>query len=52
MEVGESWAVEEGLVVREYARNACSRYSHISGKAFTVNAPRENGGMIEITRTR
>ncbi len=52
MEVGESWAVEEGQVVREYARNACSRYSHISGKAFTVNAPRENAGMIEITRTR
>ena len=23
-----------------------------SGKAFTVNAPRENGGMIEITRTK
>ena len=52
MEVGESWAVEEGPVVREYARNACSRYAHISGKAFTVNAPRENAGMIEITRTR
>ena len=52
MEVGESWAVEDGLVVREYARNACSRYAHLSGKAFTVNAPRENAGMIEITRTR
>jgi len=50
--VGETWAVEEGLVVREYARNACSRYGHISGKAFTVNAPRENAGMIEITRTK
>lgn len=52
MEVGESWAVEEGLVVREYARNACSRYAHISGKGFTVNAPRENAGMIEITRVK
>jgi len=52
MAVGETWAVEDGLVVREYARNACSRYGHISGKAFTVNAPRENAGLIEITRTK
>lgn len=52
MAVGETWAVDDGLVVREYARNACSRYGHISGKAFTVNAPRENAGMIEITRTK
>jgi len=52
MAPGETWAVEEGLVVREYARNACSRYAHISGKSFTVNAPRENAGMIEITRTK
>ena len=52
MDVGETWAVEDSLVVREYARNACSRYSHLSGKSFTVNAPRENAGMIEITRTK
>lgn len=52
MEVGETWAVEEGHVVREYARNACSRYGHISGKTFSVSAPKENAGMIEITRTR
>jgi hypothetical protein len=52
MEVGEIWPVEDGLVVREYVRNACSRYSHITGKSFTVNAPRENAGIIEITRTK
>jgi len=52
MEVGESWFPTEEEVVREYVRNACSRYSHISGKAFTVNAPRENAGKIEITRTK
>ena len=50
LEVGETWAVEEDLVVREYARNACSRYGHISGKAFTVNAPRENAGRLGVDR--
>ena len=52
MDVGETWAVEDSLVVREYARNACSRYGHISGKTFTVSSPRANAGMIEITRTK
>ena len=52
MELGETWAVEEGPVVLEYARNACSRYGHISGKTFTVSSPRANAGMIEITRTK
>ena len=52
MAPGESWAVEEGLVVLEYVRNACSRYGHLSGKTYTVSSPRENAGVIEITRTK
>lgn len=52
MQPGETWAVEEGLVVLEYARNACSRYGHIAGRIFTVSSPRANAGMIEITRTK
>lgn len=52
MELGETWAVEEGPVVLEYARNACSRYGHISGKTFTVNAPKDRDGVILITRTK
>ena len=52
MEVGETWNAPETEVVLEYARNACSRYGHISGKTFTVSSPRANAGMIEITRTK
>ena len=52
MQPGETWAVEEGLVVLEYARNACSRYGHISEKTFTVNAPKDRDGVILITRTK
>lgn len=52
MAPGETWAIEEGLVVLEYVRNACSRYGHISGKVYTVSSPRANAGMIEITRTK
>jgi hypothetical protein len=52
MDLGESWAIEEGLAVLEYVRNACSRYGHLSGKTFTVSSPRANAGMIEITRTK
>jgi hypothetical protein len=50
--VGETWLTNEEEVIREYARNACSRYSHITGKAFTVHSPRANDGLIEITRTK
>lgn len=52
MDPGETWSVQEGLTTAEYARNACSRYGRLSGKSFTVSAPKANAGMIEIVRTR
>jgi hypothetical protein len=52
MDPGETWAVEDGLVVLDYVRNACSRYGRLSGRTYTVSSPRANAGMIEITRTK
>ena len=52
MDVGETWPIDSEAVVLDYARNACSRYGHISGKTFTVSSPRANAGLIEITRTK
>jgi hypothetical protein len=52
MEIGETWDAPESDVVVEYARNACSRYSYISGRAYTVNAPKDREGIIRITRTK
>ena len=52
MDPGETWAVEDGLVVLDYVRNACSRYGRLSDRTYTVSSPRANAGMIEITRTK
>ena len=52
MDPGETWAVEDGLVVLDYVRNACSRYGRLSGRTYPVSSPRAHAGMIEITRTK
>ncbi len=50
MAPGETWAVEEGPVQLAYVHSCCSRFSRMSqDRTFSVKAPAEYGGMIEIT---
>lgn len=52
MDVGEVWTVSEGVVVKEYVRNACSRYGRQDGKIYKVSAPKQQRGIITITRIK
>ena len=52
MDVGEVWTVSEDVVVKEYVRNACSRQGKKDGPIYKVSAPKQQRGIITITRIK